>query len=213
MCITLHVVWKWNPIIVFHFFLSTVITWLTVCFLNSYRWHMGERYLMELNLTTDWMVSWWIFVIRIHMYFRNNWLAFLSFFFWHLGFLALMLSVIGFAACVYFKVKVALVYETFLGIITATLIWSVLVSVTVYVMARVQKKGLSPGGNTGSWTWNIFCNRAIKITAECWKSLAILVIIKSFESHIYWIVSEKFSFNSWNFVQHEYSVAEPNFCQ
>ena len=80
MCITLHVTWKWNPIIVFHFFLSTVITWLTVCFLNSYRWHMGERYLMELNLTTDWMVSWWIFVIRIHMYFRNNWLAFLSFF-------------------------------------------------------------------------------------------------------------------------------------
>lgn len=61
-----------------------------------------------------------------------------------------MLSMIGFAACVYFKVKVALVYDTFLGIITATLIWSVLVSVTVYVMARVQKKGLSPGGNTGS---------------------------------------------------------------
>lgn len=61
-----------------------------------------------------------------------------------------MLSVIGFTACVYFKVKVALVYDTFLGIITATLIWSVLVSVTVYVMARVQKKGLSPGGNTGS---------------------------------------------------------------
>ena len=61
-----------------------------------------------------------------------------------------MLSVIGFATCVYFKVKVALVYDTFLGIITATLIWSVLVSVTVYVMARVQKKELSPGGNTGS---------------------------------------------------------------
>ena len=61
-----------------------------------------------------------------------------------------MLSVIGFAACVYFKVNVALVYDKFLGIITATLIWSVLVSVTVYVMARVQKKGLSPGGNTGS---------------------------------------------------------------
>ena len=32
MCIALHVIWKWNPIIVFHFFLSTVITWLTVCF-------------------------------------------------------------------------------------------------------------------------------------------------------------------------------------
>lgn len=61
-----------------------------------------------------------------------------------------MLSVIGFAACFYFKVNVALVYDTFLGIITATLIWSVLVSVTVYVMARMQKKGLSPGGNTGS---------------------------------------------------------------
>lgn len=61
-----------------------------------------------------------------------------------------MLSVIGFAACVYFKVYVALVYDTFPGIITATLIWSVLVSVTVYVMAGVQKKGLSPGGNTGS---------------------------------------------------------------
>ena len=61
-----------------------------------------------------------------------------------------MLSVIGFAACFYFKVNVALVYDKFLGIITATLIWSVLVSVTVYVMARMQKKGLSPGGNTGS---------------------------------------------------------------
>ena len=164
----------------FKYFLSTVITWLTVCLLNYYRWHMGEHYLMELNLTTDWMVGRWIFLNRIHIHFRNNKLIGISdFFFWHLGFLALMLSVIGFAACVYFKVKVALVYDTFLGIITATLIWSVLVSVTVYVMARVQKKGLSPGGNTGSWTWNIFCNQAIKMTAECWKKLAILVIIKS----------------------------------
>lgn len=72
------------------------------------------------------------------------------------GFLALMLSVIGFAACVYFKVYVALVYDTFLGIITATLIWSVLVSVTVYVMAGMQKKGLSPGGNTGNVVYDFF---------------------------------------------------------
>ena len=60
-----------------------------------------------------------------------------------------MLSVIGFAACIYFKVNVTLVYDTFLGIITATILWSVSIAVIVYVMAHKQKKGLSPGGNTG----------------------------------------------------------------
>ena len=60
-----------------------------------------------------------------------------------------MLSVVGFAACIYFKVPVTLVYDCFIGIITATLLWSVVVAVIVYVMARKQKTGLSPGGNTG----------------------------------------------------------------
>jgi len=65
------------------------------------------------------------------------------------GSIALMLSTIGFAALLYFKVPVTLVYDCFIGIITATMLWSVVVSVTVYVMARVQKTGLAPGGNTG----------------------------------------------------------------
>ena len=37
----------------FSFFLINS-NYMTDCMLlNSYRWHMGERYLMELNLTTD----------------------------------------------------------------------------------------------------------------------------------------------------------------
>ena len=70
--------------------------------------------------------------------------------FYHLGYIALMLSVIGFAACIYFKVPVTLVYDSFLGIITATILWSVTVAVIVYVMARKQKTGLAPGGKTGT---------------------------------------------------------------
>lgn len=69
---------------------------------------------------------------------------------WYSGFFALMLSAIGFAACIYFKVNVALVYDTFIGIITATMLWSVTIAIIVYVMARKQKKGLAPGGNTGT---------------------------------------------------------------
>lgn len=67
-----------------------------------------------------------------------------------------MLSTIGFAACIYFKVPVTLVYDCFIGIITATILWSVMVAVIVYVMARRQKTGLSPGGNTGLKTVAIY---------------------------------------------------------
>ena len=76
---------------------------------------------------------------------------YISVFSCHIGFIALMLSVVGFAACVYFKVPVHRVYDTFIGIITATILWSVTVAVIVYVMARRQKKGLAPGGNTGTY--------------------------------------------------------------
>jgi len=72
------------------------------------------------------------------------------------GFFALMLSAIGFAACIYFKVNVALVYDTFIGIITATMLWSVTIAIIVYVMARKQKKGLAPGGNTGNVIYDFF---------------------------------------------------------
>lgn len=78
------------------------------------------------------------------------------FVFCYSGFIALMLSVHAFAACIYFKVPVTLVYDCFIGIITATLLWSVMVAVIVYVMARKQKKGLSPGGNTGLTTLTIY---------------------------------------------------------
>ena len=57
---------------------------------------------------------------------------------------------LGFAACIYLKVTVTLVYDTFIGIITATILWSIVIALIVYVMARNQKKGLSPGGNTGT---------------------------------------------------------------
>lgn len=76
-----------------------------------------------------------------------------------------MFSVHAFAACIYFKVPVTLVYDCFIGIITATLLWSVTVAVIVYVMARKQKRGLSPGGNTGltnsaicMWFRCMYCN-------------------------------------------------------
>jgi len=72
------------------------------------------------------------------------------------GFIALILSTVGFAACIYFKVPVTLVYDSFIGIITATILWSVVVSVTVYVMARIQKTGLSHGGNTGNVIYDFF---------------------------------------------------------
>ena len=60
-----------------------------------------------------------------------------------------MISVIGFAACLYFKVDVTLVYDSFLGITTATICWSFFIAFIVYIKARVQKTGLSPKGNTG----------------------------------------------------------------
>lgn len=72
------------------------------------------------------------------------------------GFLALILSTIGFAALIYFKVPVTLVCDCFIGIITATMLWSVVVAVTVYVMARIQKTGLAPGGNTGNVIYDFF---------------------------------------------------------
>ena len=75
-----------------------------------------------------------------------------------------MLSVIGFAACIYFKVPVTLVYDSFLGIITATILWSVTVAVIVYVMARKQKTGLAPGGKTGT-----VCEVLASHLAHCYK--------------------------------------------
>ena len=63
---------------------------------------------------------------------------------------------LGFAACIYFKVNVTLVYDTFIGIITATLLWSVVIAFIVYVVARSQRKGLSPGGNTGTCIKNMY---------------------------------------------------------
>jgi len=86
----------------------------------------------------------------VHAYKYNNLLSH------HSGFIALMLSTVGFAALIYFKVPVTLVYECFIGIITATILWSVVVSITVYVMARMQKTGLAPGGNTGNVIYDFF---------------------------------------------------------
>lgn len=70
-------------------------------------------------------------------------------FYFHIGFIALILSAVGFAMCLYFKVQVSMVYDTFIGIITATILWSIIVAVIVYIMACQQKRGLAPGGNTG----------------------------------------------------------------
>ena len=70
---------------------------------------------------------------------------------------------LGFTTCIYFKVNVTLVYDTFIGIITATILWSVVIALIVYVMARNQKKGLSPGGNTGTCIKNMYitcCGRS-----------------------------------------------------
>lgn len=72
------------------------------------------------------------------------------------GFLALLLSLALFAACINFKVDVSLVYDSFTGIITATFCLSVVIAVIVYVMASVQKTGLSPGGNTGNIIYDFF---------------------------------------------------------
>ena len=61
-----------------------------------------------------------------------------------------MVTLIGFVACLYFKVPVTVVYDAFVGMITASFIWSVTIAVAMYLLARYQKTGLSPGGNTGT---------------------------------------------------------------
>lgn len=72
------------------------------------------------------------------------------------GFIALILSAVGFAVCLYLKVQVSMVYDTFIGIITATILWSIIVAVIVYIMACQQKRGLAPGGNTGNVIYDFF---------------------------------------------------------
>ena len=78
---------------------------------------------------------------------------------------------IGLAASVYFKVDVGLVYDTFLGITTATICWSFFVALVVYIKACVQKTGLSAEGNTGikssSQHFNrLFCSLIFRYTAD-----------------------------------------------
>lgn len=82
-----------------------------------------------------------------------------------LGFLALLLSLVFFAACINFKVDVSSVYDSFIGIITATLCWSVVIAIIVYVMACAQKTGLSPGGNTGTdYRLNTYRHKSRKLS-------------------------------------------------
>lgn len=60
-----------------------------------------------------------------------------------------MLSVAGFAALRYYKVPLKLVTQTYVGMITAGILWSILIAVAMYVLANHQKTGLAPSGNTG----------------------------------------------------------------
>lgn len=66
------------------------------------------------------------------------------------GFIALVISLAGFGGAVYFRLPVTIVYDKFLQILTTAALFSVFLSVFLYIKARRAPKGaLSPGGNTG----------------------------------------------------------------
>lgn len=52
------------------------------------------------------------------------------------AFMSLVVTLIGFAALVYFKYPITILYEKFLAFVTTTLVISALLSVALYIKAR-----------------------------------------------------------------------------
>ena len=67
------------------------------------------------------------------------------------GFHALVISVVAFAACLYYKLSVAnLVYNKFLAIMTHAMIFSYVLGKLVYLKAFMEGTGISDRGMTGN---------------------------------------------------------------
>ena len=67
------------------------------------------------------------------------------------GFFAYIVSLLAFAAAVYFKVPVTIVYDKFLQLMTSAIIFSFVLAVFMYVKARRgPAKNLASAGNTGN---------------------------------------------------------------
>ena len=78
-------------------------------------------------------------------------ILFLIFIIFLAGFVALVISLVTFAGCLYFKLPVAkLIHKKFLSLITHALILSCLMSVLLFIKSFVEKTGVSPHGNTGA---------------------------------------------------------------
>ncbi|XP_032226666.2 delta(14)-sterol reductase TM7SF2 isoform X2 [Nematostella vectensis] len=72
------------------------------------------------------------------------------------GLFALLGTIALFFALMANKIPVTFVYDNFLSLITATILWSVVISVFLFVKAKRQGSGLSPGGNTGNAIYDFF---------------------------------------------------------
>lgn len=67
-----------------------------------------------------------------------------------IGFSSLVISIVAFVACLYYKIPVAnFVYDKFLGMITYATILSFVLSKLLYLKAWKEGTGFSEGGNTG----------------------------------------------------------------
>lgn len=78
------------------------------------------------------------------------------------GFSALVISVVSFVLLVLLGVPVAYVYEKFLALATASLAFSVVLSVFLYLRSfRVPKEELAAGGNTGIFIYDFFIGREL----------------------------------------------------
>lgn len=73
------------------------------------------------------------------------------------GFFAFVVSLLAFAAAVYYKVPVTIVYDKFLQIMTSAIIFSFVLAVFMYIKARRGPiKNLAPPGNTGNIFYDFF---------------------------------------------------------
>ncbi|KAL4237764.1 hypothetical protein ACF0H5_002476 [Mactra antiquata] len=73
------------------------------------------------------------------------------------GFFAFVVSLLAFAAAVYFKLPVTLVYDKFIQLMTSAILFSTALALFMYVKARMgPTRNLAPGGNTGNFVYDFF---------------------------------------------------------
>ena len=69
---------------------------------------------------------------------------------YHLGFFAFVTSVLAFAAAVYYKVPVTIVYDKFVQLMTSAILFSFVLALYMYIKAKMESSSLlAPGGNSG----------------------------------------------------------------